>query len=86
MSGLVVPAGSPLVQFEVTGWCKGASDGPDDLPFVVWVKRESEPMNCPVSGRGWRVVETGPESITAMTDQDSRLNPGVCLCMGRFVE
>lgn len=82
MSGMILPAGSPLVQFEVTAHCKSGTGGPDNIPLVVWVHREPETMNCPVYGQGWRVASIEGAEMTYAT----HLAPGVCLCMGNFLE
>lgn len=82
MRGRILPAGSPLVQFEVQ---RSAHDVTGDFPFTVWVDpRPRKPMQgCP-QPHAFRVVmsDIGHE----ITRGPDGLEPGCCFCMGRFVE
>ena len=85
MTGRILPAGSPLVQFEI----QRSSDGwkSPTWPEVIWVDRSKRPAagakgcNCEVS---YSVAD--PDFLgrfQAKTPGDAVV---VCPCMGRFVE
>lgn len=81
--GLVMPPDCELVQFIVERQAHGVYA--PNYPFVVWVDRRPGPSmrSCGVQAQSWTLVmcadgshiEPGPGTV-----------PGVCLCMGRFIE
>ncbi len=87
-AGLIVEAGSPLVQFEVVRPNRGqiARGVKCRTPFVVWVNRNPEPLidpnfTCDCQGPLFRVLpETLPFTVRASP------HTCVCLCMGGFIE
>lgn len=93
-AGMILPAGSPLVQFEVTQPHDGYSQSEaavikaNGLPRVIWVNRNGHKVGdtsfgCPVCTPGsGRLVFAAPMS----NDVNGHAGPHVCLCMGRFVE
>lgn len=88
MSGIVVPAGSPLVQFEVIGAAKDADEyqlgrAEKACPFIVWVNRNPVrgEMNCGCKVRFSVADPTIPAGLDV-----NRGSVFACLCMGRFVE
>jgi hypothetical protein len=81
-SGAILPAGSPLVQFEVTANAHGGYL--EELPRIIWVDRnpsrslEMKVFTC--GGPGFGVYE--PDII----GMDHIVRAAVCRCMGHFIE
>ncbi len=87
MTGMILPADSPLVQFEIQRYADGFVD--DNLPCPVWVdaRHPLKPgvggIACGCSGPFYPIRKF-PEGREAKTIEG--YTPSVCLCMGRFVE
>lgn len=81
--GLILPAGSPLVQFEI------ASTGiyPRETPVVIWVVRspwETQAKDCQCGGTTFAIHKPSlPFKLKALAKYSVAT---VCTCMGRFVE
>lgn len=85
-AGLILPAGSPLVQFEVQRAIYRR-----DVPFIAWVNRIPEALR-----QGDEVLLCTAEcKVLFRLDWENSgylIPPGdgyhysVCLCMGRFIE
>jgi hypothetical protein len=74
--GRILPAGSPLVQFEVESEAHGAAKNTRGL---IWVDR------TPFSDSGWcKPTFRAPSEMDEFGERVG--NTFVCLCMGRFVE
>lgn len=90
MSGLILPAGSPLVQFEVQRPSRVAlmQKPPGvEFPFLVWVNRAPQPRDprrypCDCGSHVWSV----DRKTLPRKGEMNRAHPSVCLCMGRFIE
>jgi len=83
MSGLILPAGSPLVQFELTGFPHGGGAN-TDLPVQIIVNRFPTKIPCPAGKPCFEPhLETEEYRISAALPGH---RPVVCLCMGRFIE
>jgi hypothetical protein len=89
VSGLVVPAGSSLAQFEIQRYADGVVAPP--LPVLVWVDA-AKPLRS--DGTGIACGCQGPFfPIRAMADDGVDFpqtipghTPSVCRCMGSFIE
>lgn len=82
MSGLILPAGSPLVQFEVRQFPHGGHSE-EPLPLVLWVdRRPGKKKSGKCGGPTFRVSLAGEYEVTPKGDGYA----AVCLCMGRFIE
>lgn len=89
MSGLILPAGSPLVQFEVQRLHEG--DPPSAakvLPFIVWANRNaSRACRYECDGREFVVpMEIANPIREAVGLKPYKVDPAVCSSTGRFVE
>lgn len=84
MSGLILPAGSPLVQFELTHLAHGGK-GAYNLPALIWVDRTpSDPVQfCPAGRILFDVKHMDGGSIFPVKEGH---RAAVCACMGRFAE
>ena len=87
VSGLILPADSPLVQFEIQRYSDGTVD--DNLPHVVWVDR-ARPLKpstggiaCNCKGPFYPIRDDGGAGITTPF---AGYTPSVCTCMGNFIE
>lgn len=85
--GLILPAGSPLVQFEIKRPPNGQPNNAQlPLPAVIWVIRMPEERTdfvCKCSSVVWRVSRKGlpKEYMAKYTGVEC-----VCRCMGGFIE
>lgn len=70
VSGMITEADSGLRQFEIVRYSDGVVD--DQLPCVVWVDRKFPIRKLP--------------SGVKIEMPDNRVGPGVCACMGNFIE
>lgn len=84
MSGMILPAGSPLVQFEMRALAHGAKTGKTQLPIKLWVDR------TPIKPLGHYFVCGGPvfriSSAVGVKVNNRDEGPCVCKCMGGFIE
>ena len=82
---MILPAGSPLVQFELTGFPYPHEDGSSEvpLPLIIWVNRVP----------GERLHRCGKLAFAVSVNPGLEIVPkggvdyaAVCFCMGRFIE
>lgn len=88
LQGRILPAGSPLVQFEVQRGHKGKPDPEITLPVVVWVDR-NRPFVCLFCGETAYYIpnQSATEAIAkGGGDFVYTRDPIVCPHQGRFVE
>lgn len=82
-AGMILPAGSPLVQFEI------ASTGvhPRETPVVIWVVRnpwETQAKDCHCGGTTFAIHK--PSLPTKLKPFAKHSVTTVCTCMGSFIE
>lgn len=87
MSGLIVEAGSPLVQFELISLAHGGEwkgkYGSDERVVIVVNRHPLRELCCAKQPTFAVIEETADYKISAA---DGSSQPVVCLCMGRFIE